>query len=49
MFADLAGRALLVGLMAVSGQEENLPLLPVLVFGGLAGACPPRRTPRYGR
>ena len=41
MFADLAGRALLVGLMAVSGQEENLPLLPVLVFGGLAGSLSP--------
>ena len=37
MLIDLAGRALLVTLMAMSGRDGTLPLLPVLVLGGLAG------------
>ena len=34
---DLVGRGLLVTLMAISGRDGTLPLLPVLVLGGLAG------------
>jgi predicted MFS family arabinose efflux permease len=39
---DLTGRSvLLVLLVLLSGQEEKLPLLPVLVLGGLCGALAP--------
>ena len=41
MRIDLTGRAVLVALMAMSGQGETLPLLPVLVLGGLAGSLSP--------
>ena len=38
---DLVGRGLLVTLMAISGRDGTLPLLPVLVLGGLAGGLSP--------
>ena len=41
MLIDLAGRALLVTLMATSGRDGTLSLLPVLVLGGLAGGLSP--------
>jgi hypothetical protein len=41
MRIDLTGRAVLVALMAMSGRGETLPLLPVLVLGGLAGSLSP--------
>ena len=41
MLVDLAGRGLLVTLMAMSGRDGSLPVLPVLVLGGLAGGLSP--------
>ena len=41
MLIDLGGRGLLLTLMAMSGGDGTLPVLPVLVLGGLAGGLSP--------
>ena len=41
MLTDLAGRAVLLLLLAACGRAGPLPLVPVLVLGGLSGAASP--------